>query len=87
MSLLETPIVSMLVDNEFFGKISLVSSRGKIYKKYWPWFNDCAKRTGFENSKEYLLPPYMLEFHNQYIKDKVAHSSPISIDIEEFKTL
>lgn len=87
MSLLETPIVSMLVDNEFFGKISLVSSRGKIYKKYWPWFDDCAKRTGFENSKEYLLPPYMLEFHNQYIKDKITHGNPVSIDIEEFKAL
>lgn len=86
-SLLDTPIVSMLIDNEFFGKISLVSSRGKIYKKYWSWFNDCNKRTGFENSKEYLLPPYMIEFHNNFIKDKIYHGHPISIDIEEFKNL
>jgi hypothetical protein len=29
----------------------------------------------------------MLEFHNQYIKDKITPSNPISIDIEEFKAL
>lgn len=87
MSLLETPVVSMLIDNEFFGKISLVSSRGKIYKKYWSWFDDCSKRTGFENSKEYLLPPYMIEFHNQYIKNKITHSNPIIMEVEEFKNL
>lgn len=68
------PIITDLLDDKFIGKQSVLSTRVKLHRQFWPDIQDKSKLTGYEGNgipwKD--KPDFFLEFFNKHKLEDVS---------------
>jgi hypothetical protein len=88
MSYYHAPVIKRLLNDEIPGKISCYSSRAELHRTIWPEIKYKQKLIGYEGplaSFTSIIPEYMINFHNTYLK-KYEYSK-IWYSIEELENL
>jgi hypothetical protein len=83
VSFSKLPYVQNLINDRIRGKLSTETSKVLIHQAYWPDLQQRQKLVGFEGpapGKEKTLPPFMIEFDQQYTK---GNTNKIQIYSEE----
>jgi hypothetical protein len=84
LSMLDTSVVKDIMNDQVYGKMSLLSSRCNIYKQYWPRMIDRVSQVGYEaDAAPNLLPEVVLEFYNNFIASSVKNNAPLLISKEQ----
>jgi len=87
VAILNHPTVELLLTDIDPSKSSLTSSRGAIYKQYWPNVVDRISQTGFENIKDGMLslyPECMINFYLTNIHKIIKPVKPFTFTKESF---
>jgi hypothetical protein len=87
VAMLNHPTVELLLTDIDPSKASLASSRGAIYKQYWPNIINRISQTGFENIKDEMMslyPPCMIDFYLTNIHKIVKPVKPFTFTKELF---
>jgi hypothetical protein len=83
VSFSKLPYIQDLINDRVYGKLSTETSKVSIHQPYWPDLQPRQKLVGFEGpvpDKEKILPPFMVEFDQQYTKN---NTNKIQIYSEE----
>lgn len=71
MSYNELPFVKKLLNDEFIGKVSNISSKVDIHKEYWPKMKKKIKLVGYEgeDGAQGSRPEFMIEFYHKFMSE------------------
>jgi hypothetical protein len=87
MSYKELPLIRQLLNDEFKGKISTISSRVATHKNIWPTMEYKPKLVGYEGLDNPVAhrPQFINDFYNEYMRD--INDTTIKYSEEELNRL